>query len=189
MSALKDYLHSVVDTRQILQVESISNPRALLTAIRSRSVVERVLRNQFPYEGRKLLSEDSASDSYVAKQLVAELNMVITGPRLKGAEGTTAIQANREYLAEALPEFISALVDRTTPVAIADMNVLDVLLHEDLRQDFIRECENLLLFDGVYDEALARLESVAQKHRHPNLYLRHRYVGFYRLRFLLRPRE
>ena len=25
------------------------------------------------------------------------------------------------------------------------MNVLDVLLHEDLRQDFIRECENLLL--------------------------------------------
>ena len=66
-------------------------------------------------------------------------------------------------MAEALPDFISALVDRTVPVAIADMNVLEVLLHEDLRQDFIRECENLLLFDGVYDAALARLESVAQE--------------------------
>ena len=50
------------------------------------------------------------------------------------------------------------LVDRTMPVAIADMNVLDVLFLCDLRQDFVRECENLLLFDGVYDQALARLK-------------------------------
>ena len=62
-----------------------------------------------------------------------------------------------------MSEFIPQPIDRSVPVAIADMNVLDVLLHEDLRQDFIRECENLLLFDGVYDQALSRLESVAQE--------------------------
>ena len=44
-------------------------------------------------------------------------------------------------------------------------------------QDFIRECENLLLFDGVYDEALAT-GAWPKKHRHPDPYLRHRYVGF-----------
>ena len=163
LAALKDYLHSVTDTRQILQVESIAQPRDLLNAIRSKPALLSVLRNEFSYEGRKLLSEDSASDSYVAKQLLAELNMVITGPRLKGAEGASSIQANRAYLAAALSEFIPQQVDRSVPVAIADMNVLDVLLHEDLRQDFIRECENLLLFDGVYDQALSRLESVAQE--------------------------
>ena len=163
LAALKDYLHSVTDTRQILQVDAIAAPRDLLQAIRNNDELASVLRGQFSYEGRKLLSEDSASDSYVAKQLIAELNMVITGPRLEGAEGASDIQANRAFLAAALPEFIPALVDRAVPVAIADMNVLDVLLHEDLRQDFIAECENLLLFDGVYDQALSRLESVAQE--------------------------
>ena len=54
--------------------------------------------------------------------------MVITGPRLKGAEGASSIQANRAYLAAALSEFIPQQVDRSVPVAIADMNVLDVLL-------------------------------------------------------------
>jgi acetyl/propionyl-CoA carboxylase alpha subunit len=163
LAALKDYLQDVTDTRQILQVESVASPRDLLAAIRSNEELLVVLRQHFSYQGRKLLSEDSASESYVAKQLMAELNMMITGPRLDGAEGATDIQANRAYLSAALPEFIPVLVDRTVPVAIADMNVLDVLLHEDLRQDFVRECENLLLFDGVYDQALARLESVAQE--------------------------
>ncbi len=163
LTALREYLHSVVDTRQILQVDSVNSPRGLLKAIRSNDELLALLRQNFSYEGRKLLSEDGASESYVAKQLMAELNLVITGPRLDGAQGATDIQANRAFLAAALPEFIPALVQRTMPVAIADMNVLDVLLHDDLRLDFIRECENLLLFDGVYDQALSRLESVAQE--------------------------
>jgi hypothetical protein len=163
LAALKEYLHSVTDTRQILQVDAIAAPRDLLQAIRSNDALASMLRGQFSYEGRKLLSEDSASDSYVAKQLIAELNMVITGPRLEGAEGASDIQANRAFLAAALPEFIPALVDRAVPVAIADMNVLDVLLHEDLRQDFIAECENLLLFDGVYDLKKPKFHSRCQK--------------------------
>ena len=163
LTALREYLHSVVDTRQILQVDSVDSPRGLLKAIRSNDELLALLRQNFSYEGRKLLSEDGASESYVAKQLMAELNLVITGARLDGAQGATDIQANRAFLAAALPEFIPALVQRTMPVAIADMNVLDVLLHDDLRLDFIRECENLLLFDGVYDQALSRLESVAQE--------------------------
>ncbi|MBV27637.1 MAG: carbamoyl-phosphate synthase large subunit [Gammaproteobacteria bacterium] len=163
LTALREYLHSVVDTRQILQVDSVNSPRGLLKAIRSNDELLALLRQNFSYEGRKLLSEDGASESYVAKQLMAELNLVITGARLDGAQGATDIQANRAFLAAALPEFIPALVQRTMPVAIADMNVLDVLLHDDLRLDFIRECENLLLFDGVYDQALSRLESVAQE--------------------------
>ncbi|NCF44161.1 MAG: carbamoyl-phosphate synthase large subunit, partial [Proteobacteria bacterium] len=163
LTALREYLHSVTDTRQILQVDSVDSPRGLLTAIRSNDELLALLRQNFSYEGRKLLSADGASESYVAKQLMAELNLVITGPRLAGAQGATDIQANRAFLAAALPEFIPALVQRTMPVAIADMNVLDVLLYDDLRLDFIRECENLLLFDGVYDQALSRLESVAQE--------------------------
>ena len=43
------------------------------------------------------------------------------------------------------------------------MTILDVLLHDELRQDFIKECENLLLFDAFYDEAIGRLETIAHE--------------------------
>ena len=78
LAALRDYLQDVTDTRQILQVESVASPRELLAAIRRNEDLMVVLRQHFSYQGRKLLSEDSASESYVAKQLMAELNMIIT---------------------------------------------------------------------------------------------------------------
>ena len=102
------FAQDVTDTRQILQVKSVASPRELLAAIRRNEDLMVALRQRFSYQGRKLFSEDSASESYVAKQLMAELNMIITGPRLDGAEGATDIQANRAYLSAALPEFISA---------------------------------------------------------------------------------
>ena len=51
-----------------------------------------------------------------------------------------------------------------TPDAnVADVSVLDILLDEELRDDFARECENLLLFDRVYDAILANLDSIARE--------------------------
>ena len=43
------------------------------------------------------------------------------------------------------------------------MTILDVLLDEELRHDFLRECENLLLFDSVYDQVIANLDSIAEE--------------------------
>ena len=51
-----------------------------------------------------------------------------------------------------------------TPDAnVADVSVLDILLNEELRDDFASECENLLLFDRVYDAILANLDSIARE--------------------------
>ena len=47
--------------------------------------------------------------------------------------------------------------------ALADMTVIDVVLRDDLRADFVQECENLLLFDQVYDHVVANLGSIAEE--------------------------
>ena len=44
---------------------------------------------------------------------------------------------------------------------LAELSVLDILLNEELRADFILECQNLLLFDSVYDAVIGSLDSIA----------------------------
>jgi len=48
-------------------------------------------------------------------------------------------------------------------VGISDLTLLDVLLTEELREDFIAEGKNLLLFDALYDAVLQNLDLVAEE--------------------------
>ena len=51
----------------------------------SNASLQSLLQERFSYEGKKLLVSKGVaglSDTFVAKQLTAELNMLITGPRL-----------------------------------------------------------------------------------------------------------
>ena len=43
------------------------------------------------------------------------------------------------------------------------MTVLDVLVDDGLRDDFVTECENLLLFDSVYDQIIEHLDTIAEE--------------------------
>jgi acetyl/propionyl-CoA carboxylase alpha subunit/acetyl-CoA carboxylase alpha subunit len=166
LRALKEYLQNHEDTRQILKESHIRDPRALLTAINAQPDVANELRDRFSYEGKKLLSlpaDDDRTDGFIAKQLTSELNMAITGGPLLGGAGGSDIEVNRRLLQLRFPNLIEPADASGKPVALADMTVLDVLLDDELRNDFIRECENLLLFDSVYDQIIANLDSIAEE--------------------------
>ena len=47
--------------------------------------------------------------------------------------------------------------------ALADLTVVDVVAHRDMRDDFLAQCRNLLIFDAVYDHAVAKLASIARE--------------------------
>ncbi|MGQ9427337.1 ATP-binding protein [Gilvimarinus sp. F26214L] len=47
--------------------------------------------------------------------------------------------------------------------ALTDMTILDVVLHEELRQDFIEQCQNVLIFDALYNTVVANLPSIAKE--------------------------
>jgi len=164
LRALREYLVNHEDTRQILKISDIEDPRAFLSDVNADADVCDALRDRFTYEGKKLLSLqglDEKTDVFLAKQLTAELNLALTGPAMLGAIGQSDIHANRGLLHLRFPAHIKPTEAIGRPVALSDMTVLDVLLDDELRSDFMRECENLLLFDSVYDQIIANLDSIA----------------------------
>ncbi|PCI51615.1 MAG: carbamoyl-phosphate synthase large subunit [Moraxellaceae bacterium] len=43
------------------------------------------------------------------------------------------------------------------------ITLLDILLHEDLREDFVVECQNVLIFDYIYNDVINNLVSISQE--------------------------
>ena len=161
LEALQQYLQDDVATRQILQLSEVTDAAALLNAIVNDTALKDQLYDQFSHEGRKLLDAGAVEGSvsgFVAKQLVAELNMLIANGAL---DGDNSMAANRRFLNSRLPGLIPPPVVGAKPVVLAELSVLDILLNEELRADFILECKNLLLFDSVYDRVIDSLDSVA----------------------------
>ena len=87
LEALQQYLQDDVATRQILQLSEVTDAAALLNAIVNDTALKDQLYDQFSHEGRKLLDAGAVEGSvsgFVAKQLVAELNMLIANGALDG---------------------------------------------------------------------------------------------------------
>ncbi|MDA0577249.1 MAG: ATP-grasp domain-containing protein [Verrucomicrobia bacterium] len=66
---------------------------------------------------------------------------------------------------------IAFLIEHTEPSpekADVDMNVLDVLRQPNVRQTFIEECEDLLVFDTTYDSIIDNLSAVAREAHESN---------------------
>ena len=164
LRALREYLHNHEDTKQVLKVSDVVDAKSLLKAIRADAEMVELLSERFSYEGKKLLGSDTSKDKsevFVAKQLTTELNLAMTGEALVVMPGVSNIQANRRMLDQRYPTLIQPAQVGGKPLALSEMTVLDVLLNEELRGDFISECESLLLFDSVYDQVIANLDSIA----------------------------
>ena len=180
-AALRAFASNVQETRSLLRVAQIESPRALIEAIREDAVLGPVLRTRFTHEGMKLFAAgQDLSETFLREQLAAELNMAITEAPLgddlviEGALSpdarasvngeTSTIIANRTVIDDRFDaHFVRTEETGDDPPALAEMTVIDVVLREDLRTDFVQECENLLLFDKVYDHIVANLGSIAQE--------------------------
>ncbi len=171
LRALRDLLERPAEMQQILRVSDLPDPRALVAALREDSAILPLLRDCFSHEGKKLLSDsgvEEKSDLYLETQLTAELNLVISGSSLAAAlkldsEEPSIIVSNRNVLSTRFPSLINVAQQARAPVPFSDMTVLDILLADELRLEFIIECENLLLFDSVYDQIIANLDSIAEE--------------------------
>ena len=43
------------------------------------------------------------------------------------------------------------------------LTILDIILHEELRDDFVIECQNILIFDYIYDDVARNLVSISKE--------------------------
>ena len=173
LRALRDLLNRPADVRQILRVSDLPDVHALISALRADNNVLPFVRECFSHAGKKLLGEYGVaekSDQYLQSQLTAELNLVITGQSIATAfelnedsSGESVIASNRKFLSSRFPGLVNQVQENRSPVPFSDMTVLDILIEDDLRLEFITECENLLLFDSVYDQVIANLDSIAEE--------------------------
>ena len=181
--SLKGFAENVNEARALLRVSELGAPRALIDAIRTDNVLGPLLRRRFTHDGMKLFADNAdRPEALLREQLATELNMAITDAPL-ASERTIAealspaaqaavngqastLVANRAVFED---RFGSLLSQAEAGGAAADDapagedTVMDVVLHEDLRADFVSECECLLLFDQVYDHIVANLDSVAEE--------------------------
>lgn len=180
LSALSRRLKEHADTRRLLQVTDVNDAEGLLDYLRrDMSELSRHLRSRFTHEGKKLLRAEGTrdkSEAFVLKQLASELNLVISGPPLEdevegdlgiapSTDGVTgsSVAVNREILDRAYALYLSNRITGEEPVPFSDLTLLDALLSPELREEFENECQDLLLFDAVYDQIIANLVSIADE--------------------------
>ena len=165
---LINYLINFQDTKLILKVGDIEKPSELLAAICDQTDLREELRDRFSYDGRVLLNEgewEDRSDVQLTKQLTAELNVALTGSLFSMAsnESGSTISANRVLLEERLPQLAKTNHVDFEGDSDSIITVLDILLDEDLREDFLNECRNLLIFDSIYNQVVSNLDLIASE--------------------------
>ena len=64
---------------------------------------------------------------------------------------------------ERVPQLAGSIDERKEGKDESAINVLDVLLDEELREDIVSECNNLLIFDSVYNQVVANLDDIASE--------------------------
>jgi acetyl/propionyl-CoA carboxylase alpha subunit/acetyl-CoA carboxylase alpha subunit len=187
--ALLEHLRTPAATRLLLRTGDLRDATALAGQLREGDDALSVyLRERFSHEGRKLLSKKGLSDKsegYVKSALAAELNLILTGhnlapdgridlsglPETVRAEvdaasepgSAEAVRAGRVLIEQRWPELVVERSGAVEPLPLSETTVLDVLLGDELREDFVAEGLELLVFDSVYDAVIDNLDTIARE--------------------------
>lgn len=69
---------------------------------------------------------------------------------------------NFQALIDLLNDEVNLPVTHSWPT-LSQLTVMDVIAHEELRKPFIQSCQNVLVFDALYDNVVANLDSIARE--------------------------
>ena len=185
--SLVNQLRAPEASRQLLRVTDIEAPRAFALRLKDdQGALATYLRDCMSHEGRKLLSKKALadqSDGYIRSALAAELNLILTSRNMIGdgrvdadvlpeairaeASGTSpagsaeALRVGRALLAAEYPQHVKPRSAASEPLPLSETTVVDVLLMDELREEFQRACADMLVFDAVYDRVIQSLDVIA----------------------------
>jgi acetyl/propionyl-CoA carboxylase alpha subunit/acetyl-CoA carboxylase beta subunit len=187
LEALIDYLQNYQVTRYLLKVGDIKDARGLLGSMaEAQSPFIKHVRGRFSYEGKKLFDKDfvsQKSEAFLFGELITEFNLIIEGPSLYDSQllleeniaGPTRelseaanadqvnIEINRRLLEETLWSYIERRKGQPRAQDDSEMTILDVVLDDGIREDFVVQAQNLLVFGDLYDSLITNLVEVARQ--------------------------
>ena len=74
-----------------------------------------------------------------------------------------SIITNRKVLQEVFSKYIKVRQASTELPSLSDITILDIVLHEEFRHGFFVECQNILIFDSIYEHITQNLFSIASE--------------------------
>ena len=187
ITALVQHLADEESNAYLLATNDISNVKQLLAAMSSGDSAFLVyLKSLFSFAGRKLFDLDfvnEKSPEFLRGQLVSELNLILEseslfdesrleGQNLSGhsqslivaiGEAKSGIPLNRRLLEDTLWSHIERKTETASQDSDKDITVLGVILEEDVRDEFVIECRNLVVFGLVYENLIGDMVSVARQ--------------------------
>ena len=185
--ALMDHISDQETSTYLLNVSDIKDVKALLrTMAESESDFISQLKTRFTHEGKKLFGSeyiDEKSEELLSSQLAGELNLIMEDNSLYDAEilsaqtlseysqkliavtepETSPVKLNRRLLEDTLWSYINRKTDKQIDPTDQNRTILDVVLDEDIRDDFILECQNLITFSYVYNNLITDLAALAKQ--------------------------
>ena len=185
LSALINHLGDTETSSYFLGTGDVRDVKRLLRALSNTDDPFRQnLKQRFSFEGKKLFDLSWIEEKnavFLAAQLVSELNLILEGESLYDAgllaghslsDATDAlirkqpgstIPLNRRLLEDTLRPNIERKTGTAKKKSGQEVDILDVILDDDIRESFIGTCRNLILFDRVYDNMIADLVSMARE--------------------------
>ncbi len=187
LTALIHYLDDQESNAYLLSANDINDVKVLLSAMsETDDPFVSHLKTLFSFEGRKLFDLDYVEEKnaeFLRALLVSELNLILEGESLydetllagkdlSGHTRTLAVTAgedashiplNRRLLEDTLWSYVARKGETSGDRKGKDVTILDVILDEDVRPDFAIECQNLVVFNIMYDNLINQLVSVARQ--------------------------
>ncbi|MFZ8973439.1 MAG: biotin carboxylase N-terminal domain-containing protein [Pseudomonadales bacterium] len=189
LEALIAYLRDYEQNAYLLSTADIRDVKALLAAMSvSDDPMVEDLKSKFSFDGRKLFDAafiEQKNSDFLKSALASELNLIVEGPSLYNEHRSSAlplsletqkllsnrdsqsnaIPLNRRLLEDALWSQIRRKGEADSRRTDQELTILDLLLDQDVADDFLKECENLILFSALYNELLQNLVAIAREAR------------------------
>jgi acetyl/propionyl-CoA carboxylase alpha subunit len=185
LGALIQHINNAEAYDYLLRAREIKDVKGLLGAMSDTdNVFVEYLKSKFSFEGKKLFGHDyieGKNSEFLVGQLVAEFNLILEGEslydkdklagenlsdftrKLLESDEGVSLQLNRRLLEDSLWSYIERKTQQTLRVGEQDRTLLDIVLDEEIREDFVFECQNLVIFSVLYDNLIADLVSVARQ--------------------------
>ena len=184
LSALIQHLGDTESSSYFLSISDIKDVKGLLISLaETKDLFRKKLKQRFSFEGKKLFDLSFIKEKnsmFLVTELVSELNLILESGSLYNekllvtqelseatkvliAKNAPSIVINRRLLEDTLWSNIERKTDSSEAKFSQDINIMDVILDEDIRESFISTCRNLILFDHVYENMIADLVSMARE--------------------------
>lgn len=181
---LIDYLSNYEESRFLIKRKDLKDAPAIINFIKKgEHPLATLIHQSLDYDTQALLA-DHNPDKEISSDLTAGLteafNRIISQEaipesvhgEIKLKEVTEQLihnvaasymEANRRIIEDALAPYVTIKTDEILQEDNQDVSVLDAILMDDLRTDFIGISQNLVMFGSLYDYVIANLVTVAKE--------------------------